>query len=61
MLPDPFPYPLKLYPFQVGYHNEHHDFPQIPHTRLHKVRPALARWPRRAMLCPTLSTPHGCL
>lgn len=29
--------PLNLLTYNVGYHNEHHDFPQIPHTRLHKV------------------------
>ena len=29
--------PLNLLSYNVGYHNEHHDFPQIPHTRLHKV------------------------
>lgn len=29
--------PLNAITYNVGYHNEHHDFPQIPHTRLHKV------------------------
>ena len=29
--------PLNVLTYNVGYHNEHHDFPQIPHTRLHKV------------------------
>ena len=29
--------PLNALTYNVGYHNEHHDFPQIPHTRLHKV------------------------
>lgn len=23
--------------YNVGFHNEHHDFPQIPHTRLYRV------------------------
>ena len=31
--------PLNALTYNVGFHNEHHDFPQIPHTRLHKVRP----------------------
>jgi sphingolipid 4-desaturase/C4-monooxygenase len=30
--------PLNAFSYNVGYHNEHHDFPQIPHTRLHKLR-----------------------
>jgi sphingolipid delta-4 desaturase len=30
--------PLNALSYNVGYHNEHHDFPQIPHTRLHKLR-----------------------
>ena len=30
--------PLNALTYNVGFHNEHHDFPQIPHTRLHKVR-----------------------
>ena len=30
--------PLNCLTYNVGYHNEHHDFPQIPHTRLHKAR-----------------------
>ena len=29
--------PLNALTYNVGYHNEHHDFPQIPHTRLYKV------------------------
>jgi sphingolipid 4-desaturase/C4-monooxygenase len=30
--------PLNAISYNVGYHNEHHDFPQIPQTRLHKLR-----------------------
>uniref|UniRef100_A0A061R2W2 Sphingolipid delta(4)-desaturase DES1-like n=1 Tax=Tetraselmis sp. GSL018 TaxID=582737 RepID=A0A061R2W2_9CHLO len=29
--------PLNLITYCVGYHNEHHDFPRIPWTRLHKL------------------------
>ncbi|KAK9914834.1 hypothetical protein WJX75_001152 [Coccomyxa subellipsoidea] len=29
--------PLNALTYNVGYHNEHHDFPQIPHTRLHEL------------------------
>ena len=29
--------PMNALTYNVGFHNEHHDFPQIPHSRLHKV------------------------
>ncbi|KAL7274919.1 sphingolipid delta-4 desaturase [Rhizina undulata] len=30
--------PLNSFTYNVGLHNEHHDFPAIPWTRLHKLR-----------------------
>ncbi|KAH9626971.1 hypothetical protein KSS87_017822 [Heliosperma pusillum] len=30
--------PLNYLTWHVGYHNEHHDFPRIPGTKLHKVK-----------------------
>lgn len=29
--------PLNFFTYNVGLHNEHHDFPAVPWTRLHKV------------------------
>ncbi|KNZ81612.1 Dihydroceramide delta(4)-desaturase [Termitomyces sp. J132] len=30
--------PLNLLAYNVGYHNEHHDFPSVPWTRLPALR-----------------------
>jgi sphingolipid 4-desaturase/C4-monooxygenase len=30
--------PLNKLSYNVGYHNEHHDFPQIPQTRLYRLK-----------------------
>jgi sphingolipid delta-4 desaturase len=36
--------PLNIVAFNVGYHNEHHDFPSVPWNNLPKVRKAGEKW-----------------
>jgi len=35
---------LNLLTFNVGYHNEHHDFPSVPWHRLPRIRAAAPEW-----------------
>jgi sphingolipid delta-4 desaturase len=39
-IPETYSYygPLNVFAYNVGLHNEHHDFPAVPWTRLHAVR-----------------------
>lgn len=45
-LPETFSYygPLNWLTYNVGLHNEHHDFPAVPWTRLHAVRDVAAEF-----------------
>ncbi|EPE05353.1 dihydroceramide delta -desaturase [Ophiostoma piceae UAMH 11346] len=38
-IPETYSYygPLNIFAYNVGYHNEHHDFPAVPWTRLHRL------------------------
>ncbi|ERS98745.1 hypothetical protein HMPREF1624_05533 [Sporothrix schenckii ATCC 58251] len=39
-IPETYSYygPLNIFAYNVGYHNEHHDFPAVPWTRLERLR-----------------------
>jgi sphingolipid delta-4 desaturase len=36
--------PMNLLAFNIGYHNEHHDFPVVPWDRIPRVRAFAAEW-----------------
>ena len=36
--------PLNVIAFNVGYHNEHHDFPSVPWNRLRELKRSAPRW-----------------
>jgi sphingolipid delta-4 desaturase len=36
--------PLNLLAYNVGYHNEHHDFPNVPWTRLPSIKALAPEW-----------------
>ena len=45
--------PLNYLTWNVGYHNEHHDFPFVPWSRLPLVTAAAPEWYRDLQVCPS--------
>ena len=53
--------PLNKLSFNMGYHNEHHDFPQVPWSRLPAVRAAAPEFLQQPLLPPVVdqaAVPH---